>query len=427
MRNLYGIFRNISGLCILLILVLSISCSDDNLAGNEDENLRVSVYSGNDQSERAGAPLPEPLVALVTDLLDNPQSGVIVDFSTSAPGTYITPSSVTDAEGLASADMILGSTTGTHTITATITDDGTAFTATATVPECDEEILVPACAWPAGRIYITTTSSDFLTGTGSVLIKFDPLAETHEKILETTETIVDLAFNTMGELFLSSETEIFKVDPDTKELTSWYTFDSPGQAEIGPNYGSILTVVNSTSLYGVFCPMSELSAEVNGSSFSTECLAVEPVSRDAWIITGNNPSFTISGFSWDGRNDFGPIKSSTIITGAFTPKGMCADSTGTVYVVLDGNASERSIGRLATDGTWTQNFFDLYDYTTSGRWGDIAYSNESLFLIDIINNSLLKISIEGEYLDSYDSTDFSTSMSDFERYGIAASPLIICQ
>ncbi|MBU8921202.1 MAG: hypothetical protein KOO63_05220 [Bacteroidales bacterium] len=427
MRNICGTIRNISGLSLLLVLVLSVSCSDDNPVDNEDGLLRISVYSGNNQTERAGAALPEPLVARVADLLDDPRAGVTIDFSTSAPGSDITPSAVTDADGLASAWLTLGSTTGEQTVTATITDDGAAFTATAVIPECEQESLAPACAWPAGRIYITTTSSDLLTGSGSVLIEFDPLAETHEKILETTETIIDLTFDSRGDLFISSETEIFIVDPDTKELTSWYTFDSPGQIEMEPNYGSVLTIVNSTSLYGIFCPSSELAAEVSRSSISTKCLAVEPVSRDAWIITGNRPSFTLSGYAWDGRNNFGTIKSSTLISGAFTPEGMCADSTGTIYVVLNGTASEISIGRLSPDGVWTNVFFDLYDYTTSGRWGDIAYSNGSLYLIDIINNSLLVISTEGEILGSYDSTDFSTSMSDFERYGIAASPLIVCQ
>ncbi|MCK4537816.1 MAG: Ig-like domain-containing protein [Candidatus Krumholzibacteria bacterium] len=425
MRNIREICWNISGICILLVLVLSVSCSDDPV-DNEDALLRVSVYSGDNQTERMGAALPDPLVVLVADLLGDPREGVTVDFSAPATGAYVTPSAVTDAAGHASAELTLGSTDGLQTVTATITDDGTAFTATATTPECNEESLAPACTWPAGRIYITTTSSDLITGSGSVLIEFDPLTETHEKVLETTETIIDLAFNPRGDLFLSTNTEIFKVDPGTKELTSWYTFDSPERVEIEPNYGSVLTAVNSTSLYGIFCPSSELTADITGSSISTECLAVDPLSRDAWIITGNNPSFTFSRFAWDGRNDFGSIADSKIInTGSATPKGMCTDNTGSLYVVLDGSGSERSIGRMA-DETWTETFFDLYDYTKTGRWGDIAYSNGSLYLIDKWNNSLLVISTEGDYIGSYDSTDFSETFGYDERYGIAASPMIIC-
>ena len=79
MKNFRGICWNISGICILLVLVLFVSCSDDPV-NNENDLLRVSVYSGNNQSERTGAALPEPLVVRVADLLDDPRStGLIPD------------------------------------------------------------------------------------------------------------------------------------------------------------------------------------------------------------------------------------------------------------------------------------------------------------------------------------------------------------
>ncbi|HSG28720.1 MAG TPA: hypothetical protein VLA34_09585, partial [Candidatus Krumholzibacterium sp.] len=51
-------------LILSLTIILGVSCEDDPLVNEQD--LRISIQSGDGQSERTGATLPEQLVVRVT-------------------------------------------------------------------------------------------------------------------------------------------------------------------------------------------------------------------------------------------------------------------------------------------------------------------------------------------------------------------------
>jgi Domain of unknown function (DUF4082)/Bacterial Ig-like domain (group 1) len=93
--------------------------------------------SGDIQSGATGATLPNPLVVRVVNALNNPQSGVTVNFAVTSGGGSVSPSSVeTNANGEASTTLTLGSVpTGSEGVIVTATADGigsTTFSASAT-------------------------------------------------------------------------------------------------------------------------------------------------------------------------------------------------------------------------------------------------------------------------------------------------------
>ena len=139
-----------------------LSC-DEN-PSDSSSKLRISVYSGDNQTERAGAALPAPLVVRVSDILDNAKPGVAVEFS--SPGEILASATprfaMTDAGGLASCRFQLGTRTGTQRVWATMPDDSTVLSATAVAIACAEESPARVCQWPAGHIFVATTSSSLL-------------------------------------------------------------------------------------------------------------------------------------------------------------------------------------------------------------------------------------------------------------------------
>jgi len=98
----------------------------------------IALNGGNTQTDTIGATLPTAYTVLVTDRLGNPVSGTTVTWAVTGGGGSITPSSTTNASGIASATRVLGTTLGANAQTATATVTGltgspVAFTATATV------------------------------------------------------------------------------------------------------------------------------------------------------------------------------------------------------------------------------------------------------------------------------------------------------
>ncbi|HUR94057.1 MAG TPA: Ig-like domain repeat protein [Gemmatimonadales bacterium] len=75
----------------------------------------LQLVSGDNQSAAVGSALPESLVVRVTDQLLNPVAGVQVDWSVGGGGSISPASVVTGADGLAAAERVLGSTSGTQT------------------------------------------------------------------------------------------------------------------------------------------------------------------------------------------------------------------------------------------------------------------------------------------------------------------------
>lgn len=95
----------------------------------------IEIVTGNGQSGAAGTMLPDSIVVKVTDGTGAPLPGQLVEFSPTAAGSEVTPSTATtDANGIAGARWVLGSTRGTQIVIARVagsTDVQTAFEASA--------------------------------------------------------------------------------------------------------------------------------------------------------------------------------------------------------------------------------------------------------------------------------------------------------
>ncbi|MBI1966500.1 MAG: Ig-like domain-containing protein, partial [Gemmatimonadetes bacterium] len=95
----------------------------------------IALNGGDAQTDTAGATLATPYTVLVTDGFGNPKSGITVTWAVTGGGGSITPSSATNASGIASATRVLGTTAGTQTATATVsglTGSPVSFSSTAT-------------------------------------------------------------------------------------------------------------------------------------------------------------------------------------------------------------------------------------------------------------------------------------------------------
>lgn len=115
----------------LALSVLALGCgSDDDNGTNPSATLKIEVAGGNLQPQQVGKALATNLTAKVTNSSDQPVSGKTVNWTVSAGGGTLTaPTSVTNAEGIASIGYTVGPAEGSNTITATIADQPTASVA----------------------------------------------------------------------------------------------------------------------------------------------------------------------------------------------------------------------------------------------------------------------------------------------------------
>lgn len=116
---------------VLMATTLVVGCGGSE--PTPDDVTSVSIISGNGQEGTVRQPLPVPLTVAVTTS-GAPNSGVSVTWSTSAAGGSLTPASViTGADGRASVNWMLGTTSGAQTATASISGPSAsaAFSATA--------------------------------------------------------------------------------------------------------------------------------------------------------------------------------------------------------------------------------------------------------------------------------------------------------
>ncbi|GEM_PF-2896022 len=435
MKTLNGFKPLFIAAVFLPAVMLSFSCDENPADGDKQSMLElIRIHSGNNQSERTGAMLSDPLTVKLIDILNNPKPGVEVRFSSTNPGAVVNPASaVTDSKGLASCTFKLGTEPGVQHVKAATYIDSTLFSATAEVPECDEEDTEPSGAWPSGHIFITTTSSSLIDATGSVILDVDPQQLQNEPtlVLETDSLLIDLAFSTRGELYVSTAHSILKVDPQSYEMDVFVSYTGHKSVELEPNSGGVLAGVDVNGLFSAGCPshgLVEISSYIPGILW--ENLAAHPLTRDLFTITGSSSYYRIIRGEWDGRSSsisdlVYPVN--FINAGQGRPNGMCIDSTGTVFVTVDGNDTDRRISKISADGTIYDDFFDFYAHAggnsiEAGRWGDITLLDGYLYLVDTRNDRLVVISTEAVWTDDKQSHVFSKPGGDSERYGIAASP-----
>ena len=212
---------------VFLSSLFVLSSCDDNIDkyNNNLQQTKINIISGNNQSERIGVFLPTPMTVQITDILGNLRPGIQIFFSTSDSGAVVTPpSSITNSDGLASCRFQLGTKPGEQHVSVTSQNDSTLFTATAEQLQCPEESPETINPWPSGHIFISTNYSSLITGTGSVIIDFNPLTQIITPVLETNEIIIDLSFSSRGELYVTSDTRIFKVKPTAPSNLESYKF-----------------------------------------------------------------------------------------------------------------------------------------------------------------------------------------------------------
>lgn len=102
----------------LLCLVLLGGCSggDGIILPGDGEPADITVVDGDEQRGRVGEPLNEPLVVQVTDARGRPVQGATVAFELTSAGSEVVPDEKsTDADGLADARVVLGTTIGRQT------------------------------------------------------------------------------------------------------------------------------------------------------------------------------------------------------------------------------------------------------------------------------------------------------------------------
>ena len=426
-------FFQVAGLILLAAvlpaMLLDSSCDENPTETDEDyTNLHITKISGDNQSERAGAQLPEQLVVEVENILGDEQQGIEVDFSTANPGAQVFPESdITDQNGRASCYFVLGSNTGLQHTKAVIETDSTTFAATAIEAPCTEADPVASSDWSSNNVFYVTTSSAMITTGNSVLVEFDPETDMRTEILETSHTLTDVAFSSRGELFVASSGVIYKVNPSTKLLEEYTDLSMVGHIELDANQGGILAGLSVNGPFEVECTPAAPTELYPGVSFvgmQSENFTADPVSRDLFFISGSSPTYKLWRAPWDGSSAAGSTSlHADINIGDNTPKGMCIDYSGYIYVTVDGTDNYRRIIKIAPDGTVDYDFFDFYAHfgiLEAGRWGDITLLYGSLYLIDTDENRIVEITTSGAYVREVDSTDFSGPGTSGETNGITA-------
>lgn len=426
-------------LCTLLVsLVLAASCSNNSDNDDLEGMSIIRITGGNNQTERVGAVLPDLMTVRVSDVAGQPKFGAPVFFSTEDPGATVNPpSAYTDRDGYASAVFRLGSVAGSQMVGVRSGSDSTTFNHTANALGCNEQNPESACQWPAGHVFITTTSSSMITGIGSVLIDFDPETGGTEKVLETDLILRDIDFSSRGEMFVTTTEKIYKVENGTRTLTEYADIPIVTGSEIEFNMGGVLVLVGNTNVYRIGCPEAAAIQIAEYYIVNYENIAVDPVTRDFYIATGNGPLYNINYNEWDGMGDVTNNAVIILDTGIGSPRGMCVDLEGFLYVSIDSNGNSRSVARIKAGMENDPKWFDFFDYfggtnNLTGRWGDITVHGDHLYIIDTRMNRLVVLDATGttdesKFVVEYPSDVFSQDLSDSERYGIAAVPeWLIC-
>jgi len=127
-------------LILLLVGSALTACGGDLTLPDSGAPAVLHALSGDGQEGRVGRRLAAPLVVEVTDASSNPVKGVAVafQFTNEVPGGEVDPAATTDSLGRASAEVRLGSRTGSHQIEARVASSAT-LSATFVVTAVDRE------------------------------------------------------------------------------------------------------------------------------------------------------------------------------------------------------------------------------------------------------------------------------------------------
>jgi hypothetical protein len=110
-------------LALFLLLAAGLGCSSDVLLPEPPgggDNVALTIYDGDEQTGTVGEPLPRPLAVQVLTPRQQPASGREVAFVVVDPASgQVSPDvSITNSDGVATANWVLGSTSGSYVVTA---------------------------------------------------------------------------------------------------------------------------------------------------------------------------------------------------------------------------------------------------------------------------------------------------------------------
>ncbi|HEV8124355.1 MAG TPA: kelch repeat-containing protein [Gemmatimonadales bacterium] len=99
-------------LCLVPLALLLASCGASDSTGVSNRGVLLEIKNGDQQTGTVGASLPAPVEVQVTDLLDHPVSGQVVNFIVVAGGGDIARTVYTNGNGVASVTWQLGTVAG---------------------------------------------------------------------------------------------------------------------------------------------------------------------------------------------------------------------------------------------------------------------------------------------------------------------------
>jgi hypothetical protein len=138
----------------------------------------VNLVSGGNQTAAASAVLPLPIVVAVRDALGNPVSGAAVAFAAASGNGSVAPTTATtDATGQASTTWTVGTTTGSESMTATVTglpvlSIGATVSGGATQGVVTQLVLTSGSALTVAGTAFTTTY-EARDGLGAIVTSFN--------------------------------------------------------------------------------------------------------------------------------------------------------------------------------------------------------------------------------------------------------------
>ena len=127
---------------------------------SSDVPSKIALASGNNQSGTVGQALAAPLAVRVSDANDNPVQDVSVGWVAGGGGTVSSPTSATNAEGIAQISRTLGTTPGSYATTATVaglTGQSVAFASTAVAGQVSASQSVVTAAPTSVEVGVAST------------------------------------------------------------------------------------------------------------------------------------------------------------------------------------------------------------------------------------------------------------------------------
>jgi Bacterial Ig-like domain (group 1) len=106
----------------VLLATSSLGCDDDDPIITLPTPSTMEIIAGDGQAGRVSQELPDPLVVRVLDASGAPVEGVSVVWAAQGGGSVSPDTVLTDSDGMAAVQLVLGSTAGDQFTTAAVSE-----------------------------------------------------------------------------------------------------------------------------------------------------------------------------------------------------------------------------------------------------------------------------------------------------------------